>query len=209
MLGPIGASVMKMLKVLTPQDILDLTKSADQNKNKVKAKTDVEINSNDSEEKNLVFAQHKKGQHEQAKENEHRAPKIIPLFVTEEEEEQVVYKKAAGSSYTTEEISKISSSQNTTKKESELESIGVLSQDKIQELEEQRKIEAKKKEPSATIFLLGQREKLRNSNCKIYGQTAIKSYKSSAILDIQIEEKLEEEGKANVMSGILLDKKQF
>ncbi len=211
MLGPIGANVMKLLKVLTPQDIEGLTKSADRQKNKVSAAAAKKVGVGSDSERSVATAFSKRHEEKQSKQNQEdqgrKNPEVIPLFINSDvEEEEVVYKQAAGAEYSQDEIQRVSTSEG---KKSQLESIGILSQDKIAELENERKRKAKAKEPSATIFLINERTKLKASNSKIHGQGAIRSYKSSASLDIKVEEKLEEEGKSNLSTGILLDKKQF
>jgi hypothetical protein len=218
MLGPIGANVMRILRVLTPHDLTRLTELASHKKEKkVAASQNTELKLDNK----ALEGQQQSGK-EQPKENEGKNPKVIPLFKDAEQsqEEEVVYKRVAGESFVEgQNLEKIEEevkakvlakqSKNKNAKESRLESLGVLSKEALQEIEEEKEKKIKEKKPTSTVFLLTQRDKLRHSNHKIFGQTAVKSYKVSASLDVKVEEKLEEEGKANFTSGILLDKKQF
>jgi hypothetical protein len=218
MLGPIGANVMRILRVLTPHDLTRLTELASHKKEKkVAASQNTELKLDNK----ALEGQQQSGK-EQAKENEGKNPKVIPLFKDAEQsqEEEVVYKRVVGESFVEgQNLEKIEEevkakvlakqSKNKNAKESRLESLGVLSKEALQEIEEEKEKKIKEKKPTSTVFLLTQRDKLRHSNHKIFGQTAVKSYKVSASLDVKVEEKLEEEGKANFTSGILLDKKQF
>lgn len=96
----------------------------------------------------------------------------------------------------------------------ELEAVGILSHQKIKqiELENKKKIEAN--QDSASVFLLKQRRKLQASKSKLVEQTAIANYQKSLqeIRKPQVEvDELEEEDdlSSSPSSGVLLNKKLY
>lgn len=91
---------------------------------------------------------------------------------------------------------------------SRLESLGIINSDKQRLLDDINKKKKKAKEESPTVFVLNEREKLKDSSVKLATQDAIKSYKKSSTQDSK--QKYDEEGKSIVgSSGILVNKKHF
>ncbi len=208
MLEPIGAAVMKMLRVLTPDGVEKLTQLA-QLKKEQKASTAMKVNVEDTGQRFVEsFEEKKKRKQDQKHEREDEyAPKVIPLHQEEDEEEYQVQARAVGSSY---EMAQPVDSKPVFSHGNKLESIGVLSNDKLVEIEKRRQEKEKAKEPSAAVFILEERNKLNSANKKISGQSAMKNYKSSVTsFENSPEEEDGEAPKASSSSGILLNKKQF
>ncbi len=204
MLGPIGSTVMKMLRVLTPDSIERLTKLADGRKRKVASSAlSVDVESATSTGVSAPQRQERENEEKEEKSSEQNpsSPKIIPLHLVEDEQ---VQKMAVGSSYIP------SYSGQRSGPVTALESIGVLSNEELKKIKSQEDQKIKDKQPSATIFLLEERKRLHNANAKIYCQTAIRNYRNStSTVDMAMEEKMDEEPRSNTTSGILLNKKQF
>jgi hypothetical protein len=96
----------------------------------------------------------------------------------------------------------------TLSKNGNLESVGIINTEKQKVLDEIQKRKDKLKEDSSTLFLIKQRNKLKNCQEKLQTQDAIKSYKKSSTEDSK--SKYDEEGKPIVGStGILVNKKHF
>ncbi len=93
----------------------------------------------------------------------------------------------------------------------DLQSIGILSASAIKKIENERLKNENKKKDSATIFLLKQRERMRDSKKRLTEQVAMKSYKTSASQEFHhaTDEEILDEDYSNDLRGILVNKKQY
>ena len=96
---------------------------------------------------------------------------------------------------------------------SELESIGVLSASTIRDIEEDRLKEEKKKQDSSTVFLIKERQKMRDSKKKLIRQDAFKTYQTSSTQTYN-SSSLEEEDESDASDttesrGILVNKRHY
>ncbi|MBL7664160.1 MAG: hypothetical protein JNM93_03425 [Bacteriovoracaceae bacterium] len=220
MMGSIGSIIMNTLKILTPRAIDELSSKAglrgkrvsNIEANQISEFMSTNLSSTTSNTVNFDTREKKKKKKKSQQQQvevptDEVLPKVIPLNTklreVHQQEELELKKVAVGENYyqNTEEQNHV--------KSSSLESIGVMSHEKIQRIEEQKQRTELNKQPTSTIFLLSERDRLKDLNHRIHGQRAIESYKSSIVLDIKADEKHEEEGKSNLTSGVLLDKKQF
>ncbi len=90
--------------------------------------------------------------------------------------------------------------------------MGILSASSIKEIEAERRKKENDKKDSATVFLLKEREKMRDSKRRMTEQRAIKSYQTNAaqeFYDDTEEDISDEENRQNDLKGILLNKKHF
>jgi hypothetical protein len=92
-----------------------------------------------------------------------------------------------------------------------LESIGVLSAGRIKEIESERLKEENNSKDSATIFLLKERNKMRQSKKLLIEQSALKQYQDNAAHEFHEEVFDEESGEmaSSDLKGILLNKKHY
>lgn len=208
MLGPIGASLMSIMRVLTPAEIeLYIQRSSD---TKVVAPIAVGAEGESSDyiddppkEIDIKYNQ------QQAQDNEETC-EVIELYPDnfERVEQEVVYD---GDNYQSDDLRHKELSQNS----SELESIGIYSAATIAEKEKERAEEKKKATPSASVFLINERLKLKNSQQKLKEQIAIKNYNKNNVIQLkakdstyELDDTSEEEISKNSITGILINKKQ-
>lgn len=102
--------------------------------------------------------------------------------------------------------------------ETELEQAGIISAEKIRDLERKKKKQKEAKMESASVFLIRERQKMRTSQAKLVEQAAIKNYISNSQVsksvkftqdDIDDINEDEDTGSYSAQSsGILLNKKQ-
>lgn len=91
-----------------------------------------------------------------------------------------------------------------------LESIGIASQNKVEELEKLKAEQELKSMPSASVFLLEERNKIKKSQKKLYNQKAINTYKNSSNMDLSTTEADDESDEKSVGSvGVLINKRQY
>lgn len=194
MLGPIGSEIMSIFRLLSPHEIdkYIVEEKADSYKvgqtNAVAANGESINLSTDNTGTDLLDDDSSK-----KFPKDHEA-KIIPLHSDDDNEKE---KKRLSS-----EINKGDS----------LESIGVLSASKIKEIEKERLERERKKKDSATVFILKERERMRNAKRKMIEQIALKSYQensSQEFLEATEEELENDDLNVNDIKGILLNKKHF
>lgn len=221
MLGPIGSELMSIFRLLSPDEmdryIVEnkvkkiegvMAASGDQLSYDSQTHSPVNYSGSDDQENN-----EKSDSEEIDVENQ---AKIIPLHAFKdpppgEGDDRVEKRVENFSKVSPGENSKIQSSTQTTTPKGALGSIGILSAAQIRQQEQARLAKEKEKEDSITVFLLKERDKMRRSKQKIVEQSAIQIYKSSAAVELNLDESVdEEEGSSAVdMRGILINKRQF
>ena len=92
-----------------------------------------------------------------------------------------------------------------------LESAGILSASRIKEIEKKRLAEENNKKDSTTVFLIKERLKARKSKQLLTESYAITLYQKNANQEFGQEVEIDEEGNrvSDPMKGILLNKKQY
>ena len=221
MLGPIGSELMSIFRLLSPDEmdryIVEnkvkkiegvMAASGDQLSYDSQTHSSVNYSGSDDQENN-----EKSDSEEIDVENQ---AKIIPLHAFKdpppgEGDDRVEKRVENFSKVSPGENSKIQNPTQTTTPKGTLGSIGILSAAQIRQQEQARLAKEKEKEDSITVFLLKERDKMRRSKQKIVEQSAIQIYKSSAAVELNLDESVdEEEGSSAVdMRGILINKRQF
>jgi hypothetical protein len=214
MLGPIGSELMSIFRLLSPEEIDKYVVNKTVRKvagSMAAGGESMEFNTEDS---NL-------GEFQKEKFNKEKKAKIIPI--SDYQEEEATPDKKAKHSFTEEKIATveqfpINKKLETTKERkpshgnSDLESIGVLSANTIKDIESQRLAEENSQKDSTTVFLLKQRQIMRDSKKKMIEQQAHKQYKTNAAQEFYVqteEDILSEEPQQDASKGILVNKKQY
>lgn len=203
MLGPIGSEIMSIFRLLSPDEIDKYIVEEKANSYKTGEVTAIAAGAEGialaTEHANLTDSD------ENSKFPKDHQAKIIPLH-GEPEEEKDPYKKEKRDSNEHDEVHTKSSG-------NELESIGVMSAKKVREIERMKEEAERKSRDSATVFLLKERERLKDAKRKMIEQVAIKSYQVNAaqeFYDIPDEDiDLESDEPTDELKGILLNKKHY
>lgn len=97
------------------------------------------------------------------------------------------------------------------KEEQQLEAVGIVSNYKAAKIDKLRKEKELRDLPSASVFLISEREKVKVSQRKLHNQKAINMYNTAARADLSkdLEDDDEEGEKSRGSSGILLNKRQY
>lgn len=202
MLGPIGSEIMSIFRLLSPDEIG--TYIVENKVSKIEGTmtaTGEELSYDSS--KQFIDRKKEAPDEEQSIDVEKQA-KIIPLHAYKEEQQHSEHHQEQQG------LKQKENNNHPSQASGALDSIGILSASQIQQQEKERLEKEKAKEDSITVFLLKEREKMRKSKQKITEQTAMKVYKSSAAVDLNIEEDYEdEESSSHDMRGILVNKKHF
>ena len=207
MLGPIGSEVMAIFRLLSPHEIDAYITEEETSIVRIegtKTATGEELPHDSSKQFYSKASPGSPPADEATDEIDVKKPaKIIPLHAYQDEKQDDHQKEKPSQDRPRSSDSGGSSS---------LTSLGILSASQIRAQEEARLKEERNKEDSVTVFLLKERQKMRQSKQKITEQSAIKVYQSNAAVDLHIEESVDEEGEsvaASDMRGILVNKKQY
>ena len=205
MLGPIGSEIMRLFRLLSPDEIEKYVSHDEVDE----VQANMQMASN-GESMQFDSRASKNNQKSFPKEDQ---AKIIPINESVESELKN-RAKAHISQFATEshdEPEPKNLRKPDTNKGSGLESIGVLSASRIKEIELQRLKEENNSKDSATIFLLKERDKMRQSKKRLVEQTALKQYQNNAAQEFHEEVFDEESGEmaSSDLKGILLNKKHY
>ena len=213
MLGPIGANLMSILKVLTPSEI-DLYSEMEEEIVAQPIAVGAENIQYDEHSSSLAEEYKRKLAQEQDEEtiedDEPEKAKIIPINKKVEQElsengEFFEQKQKL-------EISEDRKSFQTPDKNS-LNAIGILSKHQQREIEEEKQRQENSKKDSTSVFILDQREKLKKSRMRLVEQKAISQYKKNASAEIMIQkedsEDEVEETRDSSSKGILVNKRHY
>lgn len=214
MLGPIGADLMSILKVLTPSEI-DLYSETEE---------EVVAQSMAVGAENINYDEHapsagrdykNKGQHESdnAEDDELEKAKIIPINKKVEQE-----LSENGEFFEEKQELKISKEKKIliNSEKNSLNAIGILSKNQQKEIEDERRKKENSKKDSTSVFILNQRNKLKQSQMKLIEQKAIRQYQQNASAEIlavreisenEIEE--DQEIRDSSSKGILVNKRHY
>lgn len=224
MLGPIGANLMSILKVLTPSEI-DMYSELQEDKivqPVAVGAEDIQYESGSSHLKEEYQAQlaKEKGQEEQLEATEEKA-KIIPINKKAKEELDRIDEEMSSNSqkeqhdenprHKAQGQSQVSSHDD----DNELNTIGIYSSQQMRDHQRQLQEQEAKKKESTSVFILNQRAALKNSRSKMIEQKAIQQYQKNSATDMLTKEVTEEdladdaEMRDSNSKGILLNKRHF
>lgn len=217
MLGPMGARIIDVLKIMTPNEI-------DRYTEKPQKEVTVDIKkAAGGEEFDVIHSPPQSGrilkkeqnqQEEQApNEPEHQA-KIIPLNKESSEhlEAKENVKKEEQNLKSEIDIEDDEEFHQNNKAQNELEQAGIMSAAKIEALKRKKLNELKKKQESTTNFIIKQREKLKKTKDRLIEMEAIKNYNNNSNVDIsndEIDIDNPEEEQSIGSKGILVNKKHY
>jgi hypothetical protein len=224
MLGPIGSTLMSIMKVLTPAEI-DMYSESSSTSGSVTQATAVgaehiqyDYSSNHLKQSYEDQLNQDANSQQQPQEQEQKA-KIIPINkkVKEQIEEQSQGEDRSQESRDSKLPMKSKSQMMVSSHDenNELNSIGIYSSQQIQDHEKQLQEQEAKKKDSTSVFILNQRERLKSSRSKMVEQKGIMQYQKSSTADLITKEYTEEdlEDDADMRDsnskGILLNKKHF
>ena len=217
MLGPIGSELMNIFRLLSPDEIdrYIVDKKVQRVEGSMAAGgEEMEFNTEDSnlserhkeqlkkdqKAKIIPISQYQEEKEERPKSEQHQLAELADMDLPTESEEE-----NTDPSFVNQRVQAVSP-------KSDLESIGVLSGSTIKELEAQRMAEENSKKESATVFLLRERQKMRQSKQKLIHQQAHKQYKSNAAQEFyqQTEEDLlSDDPQTDTSKGILVNKRHY
>ena len=205
MLGPIGSEVMAIFRLLSPHEIDAYITEEEASVVRIEGSrtaTGEELSHDSSKQFYQKADPEQVADLDDTDEIDVKKPaKIIPLHAYQEQKQQPE-----------ERPSKQHSRPTGGSKSSGLDSLGILSASQIKEQEQERLKQERNKEDSVTVFLLKERQKMRQSKQRLTEQTAIKLYQTNAAVDLHMEETVDEDGEtlaSSDMRGILVNKKQF
>jgi len=211
MLGPIGSEIMKMFRLLSPDEIDKYIVREDERVvNSSMAANGEPMQFNDERP-------HLENQEPKNKFPKDHQAKIIPIN-EEVGKKRVIDENFEAVNYIDENTNDSKEQQHSNKPQyqedsapNSLASIGVLSASTIKEIEAKRRAEENKSKDSATVFLLKEREKMRQSKKRLTKQIAINMYKTNAAQEFKedTDEDILDENYSNDLKGILVNKKHF
>lgn len=204
MLGPMGSSIISILRVLTPGEIDRYTEDESLIEESSSNITAIASGGESFEFQKFDSKGEKSNEKESknSQEDVHEA-KIIPI------NSSVDLDDLAGS--VEHEIKEKKKEKNKKVSTNSLEAIGIESSQTIQQ-KERDKIEKENSEKESTsVFILNQREKLKNSQSRLVEQAAILEYKKSATQEVSSSTKSEKRKDTSICgtTGILINKKHY
>lgn len=206
MLGPMGAHVMSVLRVMTPAEIDRYAKTSGQKKVQAMAAGAEDLNLDNAQS----FAHQKSPEKEEFKPLSTEA-EIIPIKGRDSEPQKEHQEKSFDHqqpSSVYEEMDEDDEVQGN----GELESLGIYSSKKISAFKKAQEKKRRSKEDSSSVFLLKQREKLKKTNHKMIGNVALKTYSQTMTADMtKAEVDIDDPDKelAEGSRGILVNKKHY
>lgn len=209
MLGPMGARIIDLLKIMTPNEIDKYVEKKEETSELKLAAGAEEFDVTKSPPKVFKNQDHSEDQNHNNEEDLQHEAKIIPLHKgVESEVESTQEDTIEASDHEEEEDSHYAGS----KSEQELEKAGIFSANKIKALQKEKLKRYKAKQESTSNFILNQREKLKRTKLRLIEQDAIKNYSQNASVEkinneIDIDNPDEEKVYGN--KGILVNKKHY
>jgi hypothetical protein len=214
MLGPIGSDIMAIFRLLSPDEIdkyIVRDESEEIGESMPMAANGGQMQFDDEEP-------HQQNQKPKKFPKDHQA-KVLPLNELSTIHKNVKHAQAKTSN---EQLSSKDAqyiAQNSNKEinhrasehSSDLASMGILSSSTIRQIENERRKKENDNKDSATVFLLKERQKMRESKKRMIEQQAIKSYQTNAAQEFydEPEDDLSEDEGHNDLKGILLNKRHY
>ncbi len=214
MLGPIGSEIMRIFRLLSPDEIDRYI--VDDKVGRIEgnmAAGGESIAFDDGHPQSNQYSKNKDKLSEEHKAeiipfSEHQEKKAAQQYLDESER---LSEDTAGDSDRDRSLAAQEKAQRVVASANDLSSIGVLSGSSIRQIEKDRLEKENKKKDSATVFLIKERQKMRESKQKLSEQTALKLYQTNASQEFheQSEDDLLDEDSPNDLRGILINKKQY
>lgn len=218
MAGIIGSSIMSALRLLTPGEINRITGI------NTKKKTNEAGQVITDEESSLINAGGSSNTDQAGNKSEDNVLLLKKDQSGEKKEPEDPYKSKPTSDQApvpatvlnfspineevTEDLAREGLLKAQSKAQTNLEQAGVYSAEKIREEEEKKRRDEKKLEDSSTVFLLKEKNKVKESQKKLKVKEVLESYRNNSKMDIQRQTD-DEDLSISDNQGILLNKKQF
>jgi hypothetical protein len=216
MLGPIGANLMSILRVLTPSEI-DMYSEVHEDIVQPMAvgAEDIHYNEHASnpEEEYRRKLNKKSDDSDDSEQEDSEKAKIIPINKKVEQElseNGEFFEQKQSQKLEIPEDKRVLSSPG----DISLNAIGILSKSQIQELEREKQRNENRKKDSTSVFILNQREQLKQSRMRLVEQKAIAQYQKNASAeiiskDVSVDDVEEEQMRDSCSKGILVNKKHY
>lgn len=204
MLGPIGSEIMRIFRLLTPEEIDKYIVREGEAKvarpQKMASGSDFNLDNraNTPNEKKTLKQKSSADLENNVLEFNSSASFEDPPEGNEHNESEI--------SIESRKLKTVRSSSN-----SALESAGILSASRMKELEQKRLKEENEKKDSTTVFLIKERLKARKAKQLLTESYAISLYEKNSNQDFNQDIEIDEDGNRVIdpMKGILLNKKQY
>jgi hypothetical protein len=198
MLGPMGSTIISILRVLTPSEIDRYTEDQVVPENAIKIASGAEgfePDSSSSRSHQSFRNKDEEGKNLESKdyEVEHEA-QIIPINASVKIESKPDH---------------IPDNAEPREELSGLAVVGIESKQALKDKENLRLEREDSKKESTSVFILNQRERLKRSQNKLVGQAAILEYQKSATQEMLNSNDDDEDSKVSGASGILINKKHY
>jgi hypothetical protein len=216
MLGPMGARIIDLLKIMTPSEI-------DRYMDKPQKEVAADVKKASGGEDFDVMHSHPNSGRKLKRDNnshdeshsdngqaEHQA-KIIPLNQESSKKLEEIQAKQENLKESR-EVDEPETEYRESKGEHDLESAGILSAAKIDAIKRKKLKELKAKQDSTTNFIIKQRDKLKQTKLKLIEMEAIKNYNNSSNiekLNDEIDLENPDEEVCVGAKGILVNKKHY
>lgn len=215
MLGPIGANLMSILKVLTPSEIDLYSETYEDSvaQHMAVGAENIQYDGHNSSSANDYKKKLSRPGEDTTSEEEEdlEKAKIIPI---NKKVEQELSKRDESFKQKLEIPQSIKASSSTDN--NSLNAIGILSKNQQLEIEEKRRKQENESKDSTSVFILNQREKLKQSRMKLVEQKAIMQYQKNASAEIltakdSSDEDYDDDGEVrdNSSKGILVNKRHY
>lgn len=209
MFGPVGSQIMSIFKLLSPEEIDSYIVREGVNKvegSMAAGGEQLSFNSAHTQDGNTEDKDEKLDTDSKAE--------IIPI--SEFQKKEVMGESASGETQANAEVKDIRESNPEVPTPSEnvrgssvLESMGILSAATLKKQEMERLEAERKKRDSATVFLLKERQKMRDSKKRLIEQQAISTYNKKSNEDYAATNNDEDEEISADSRGILVNKTQY
>ncbi|MEX0797996.1 MAG: hypothetical protein WD025_01040 [Bacteriovoracaceae bacterium] len=206
MLGPMGAFVMSVLRVMTPAEIDRHTKDSDRKRVQAAAAGAEGMDLSDA------GSYPYDGQTKDSKSSFRQMTDAEIIPIQQFQEKNKSKKDRDEGERESHATSHLSHDQTQKSKNSELERVGIYSSQKMNAIKEAENEKIKAGEESTTVFLLKQREKLKKTKSKMMSGSAIKTYAQAANAEmIEPEYDIDDPDQelAQGSRGILVNKKRY
>lgn len=210
MLGPIGCDIMAIFRLLSPTEIDRYIEVHKESKVSMPMAANGQALSFDQDEPHLENKGPKK------KFNPKNKAKIVNINKYKKEREaEPTREESSSNRIRAQNLAPPDNEESSPPRgNNALESIGVLSASTIKNIENERMKKEKQKEDSATVFLLKERQKLRDSKKKLIKQEAFKTYQTSSTQVYNSSSSTDEEGESEASDttesrGILVNKRHY
>ena len=214
MLGPMGARIIDLLKVMTPNEIDRYVEKKEESTELKMAAGAEEFDVTKSPVDHSRAKSNKDESHtadtESDEDNVKHEAKIIPLR-GKDHDHNLIEENTEEDDQSNDDVNE-EAQYEASKNEKELEKAGIYSANKIQAIKKEKLKRYKAKQESTSNFILNQREKLKQTKLRLIEQDAIKNYNLNSNVDtlndeIDLDNPDEEACVGN--KGILVNKKHF